>query len=98
MNEDQKALKNAWKQAERKKLADSIPLPRADLKALFNHLDSRNPEDCDHTMSETIAFLQSRGIDPEKIIPWLQDHGGYCDCEVILNVDDKFGKIVGRDR
>jgi Protein of unknown function (DUF2695) len=20
------------------------------------------------------------------LLPWLQDHGGYCDCEVIMNV------------
>jgi hypothetical protein len=26
----------------------------------------------------------------------LRNDGGFCDCEVILNVDEKFGKMVGR--
>ena len=91
-------LKKAWKEQERQKLIASIPMPHQDLRDLFDYLDRENPPVCDHTLRETIEFLNKRNLDVERIVPWLREHGGYCDCEVIFNVDDKFGEIVGRNR
>jgi hypothetical protein len=91
-------LKKAWKEQERQKLIASIPIPQQDLRDLFDYLDRENPAPCDHTLRETLEFLKKRGLDAERIVPWLREHGGYCDCEVIFNVDDKFGEIVGRSR
>ena len=99
MDADRKRkLKDLWKKSEGEKLETSIPIPKPDLKALFDFLDRENPPACDHTLRETIQFLKGRGIDPQKVIPWLQEHGGYCDCEVIYNVEEKFGEMVGRER
>jgi hypothetical protein len=100
MNNDprKEELKKAWKEQERQKLIASIPMPQQDLLALFNYLDRENPPPCDHTLRETIEFLKKRELDVERIVPWLRENGGYCDCEVIFNVDDKFGEIVGRTR
>jgi len=67
-----------------------------DLRELFDHLDREGAPPCDHTLRETEAFLRSRGLNVERVLPWLREHGGYCDCEVIYNVDDKFGEFVGR--
>ena len=89
-------LKKAWKAQERQKLIDSIPMSHQDLRDLFDYLDRPNPPPCDHTFRETLEFIKKRGLDAERIIPWLREYGGYCDCEVIFNVDDKFGEIVGR--
>jgi hypothetical protein len=89
-------LKKAWKQQERQKLIDSIPMPQHDLRDLLDHLDRENQPPCDHTLRETVAFLQKRGHDVERVVVWLREYGGYCDCEVIWKVDDKFGEIVGR--
>jgi hypothetical protein len=89
-------LKKAWKQQEQQKLVASIPMPHQDLRDLFDHLDREGAPQCDHTLRETIEFLKKRGLDVERIVPWLREYGGYCDCEVIFNVDDKFGEIVGR--
>jgi hypothetical protein len=91
-------LKKAWKEQERQKLIASIPMPQQDLRDLLDYLDRENPPPCDHTLRETIEFLKKRGLDAERIVPWLRERGGYCDCEVIFNVDDKFGEIVGRSR
>ena len=90
------ALKKAWKEQERQKLVDSIPMPHQDLRDLFDHLDRSDAPQCDHTLRETIEFLRKRGLDAERIVPRLHEHGGYCDCEVIGNVGDEFGDIVGR--
>ena len=89
-------LKKAWKQQEQQKLVASIPMPHQDLRDLFDHLDRKDAPSCDHTLRETIEFLEKRNLNVERVIIWLREHGGYCDCEVICNVDEKFGKIVGR--
>lgn len=90
------ALKKAWKHQERQKLVASIPMPHDELRALFDYLDTEGAETCDRTLRATVAFLQRRGLDVETIVPWLHEHGGYCDCEVAANVEDAFGDIVGR--
>ncbi|HEY2840769.1 MAG TPA: DUF2695 domain-containing protein [Pirellulales bacterium] len=90
-------LLKAWKEQERQKLIDSIPMAHHDLRDLFDHLDREDAPSCDHTPRETIAFLQHRGLDVEPVLAWLREFGGYCDCEVIYNVEEKFGEIVGRD-
>jgi hypothetical protein len=69
----------------------------ADLRDLFALLERENPPPCDHTLRETIAFLQERNLDVEKIVPWFQSHGGYCDCEVIFNVQDKVQDIIDNE-
>ena len=89
-------LKKAWKQQERQKLIDSIPMPHQDLRDLFDYLDRPNARQCDHTFCETVEFLQKRNLNVDSIVAWLRENGGFCDCEVIYNVDDKFGEIVGR--
>ena len=74
------------KSRKRQKLIASIPMPQEDLLDLLNYLDRENPPPCDHTLRETVEFLQKRGLDVERVVPWLREHGGYCDCEVIFNV------------
>ena len=46
--------------------------------------------DCDHTLRHTEAFLAERGLDAAAVVPWLRDSGGYCDCEVLANVEDQW--------
>lgn len=89
-----KELKNAWREQERQNLTASIPMPLQDLRGLFDYLDQEGEAGCDHTLRLTAEFLQKRGLDVERIVPWLREHGGYCDCEVLANVEDKFGEII----
>jgi hypothetical protein len=90
------ALKKAWREQENQKLLASLPLSTEDLKELFDYLDRPNPPPCDHTLRDTIRFLEKKKLDVQRIVPWLKEHGGYCDCEVIYNVDDKFADLIGR--
>ena len=76
--------------------AKEMPISKEDLRELFDHLDRPDPPPCDHTLGDTIAFLEKRNLNKGKIVPWLQSYGGYCDCEVIFNVDEKWGEYVGR--
>jgi hypothetical protein len=95
-NARKEELKKSWKEQERQKLIASIPMPYQDLRGLFDHLDREGAPECDHTLRDTVEFLQKHGLDVERIVSWLREHGGHCDCEVINNVDDTFGEIVGR--
>jgi Protein of unknown function (DUF2695) len=70
------------------------PLSRAELKALFDHLDRPTP--CTHTFKETAAFLKSRKLPVQATVEWPQSNGAGCDCEVIFNTDAEWGEWAGR--
>ena len=97
MDQDKKGKLTAWREQQDRELRDSIPMPCADLRDLFALLDREDAPTCDHTLRETTLFLQQHNLDIEKIVPWLQSHGGYCDCEVIYNVQDKFQDLINDD-
>jgi hypothetical protein len=93
--EQKKKLKAQFKKNEKDDLLASFPLSVDELKDLLSYLNRENAPECDHTLRETIQFLESIKLNPDKIIPWLGEHGGFCDCEVIFNVYDDVGDIVG---
>lgn len=94
-DERRRELKAQVRVAEQQALLASLPVDIETLKDLLSHLNQDSAPPCNHTHRETIAFLNSRDIDPAKVIPWLQEHGGYCDCEVIYNVYDAVGDLLG---
>jgi len=73
----------------------ALPISEVFIKQLFEYL-CRNISDCDCTLRKTKDFLKSRNLDVDKTIAWLEQNGGYCDCEVIFNVKEKFGALVRR--
>jgi hypothetical protein len=75
---------------------DLPPISRADLKALFDHLDKPDPVPCTHTFKETTAFLKNQGLPVEATLKWLRANGAACDCEVIFNTDAEWGEWSGR--
>jgi len=48
----------------------------------------------DYTFTNRI-FETMDNIDIENTIDFLQRHGGFCDCEILLNVEDSFERIEG---
>ena len=78
---------------------DDPPLSLTELGELFDFLDIHMAESgCDHTLEATRRFLKSRGLNSDKIVPWLADSGGYCDCEVLANVEDAWAEEIQRAR
>lgn len=53
---------------------------------------------CDGTLVETENILAEHfpEVDLPSSIRYLQEHGGYCDCEVIMNVVDGVLRATGR--
>lgn len=72
---------------KRRQLRASMPAPADLLMAVFANVDAALvATPCDHTSRLTRAALALRGLSPEVVLPWLESHGGYCDCEVLCNV------------
>ena len=86
-----KAIQNELrKKADAEKLAD-LPIPKEKLAALFNYLDLQLTEHgCDDTLRFTQEFAASHNHAFEPIKKWLGDYGGYCDCEALANVEEKY--------
>ena len=58
---------------------------------LFDYLDEHLGDGCDHSLTMTTEFLKDKGIENiDKVGVWLNNNGGYCDCEVLMNVEEKF--------
>lgn len=72
-----------------------MPISVEMLKELLAFLGRPDAPECDHTLRETTLFIESHHLDGSKVIQWLRENGGYCDCEVALNVYDAVGDIVG---
>ena len=70
----------------------SLPMEEKRFVALFHFLEKALQEHpCNHTLGYTTLFLTENKVsDPEKVISWLTSHGGYCDCEVLCNVEEQF--------
>ncbi|BAZ94903.1 uncharacterized protein FOKN1_2532 [Thiohalobacter thiocyanaticus] len=93
--EKKKKLKAQYKQNEQDAIRASIPMGIEELKSLLSFLNREDAPECDHTLKESIEFLEANNLNPELVVPWLIEHGGGCDCEVIYNVYDDVGDIVG---
>jgi hypothetical protein len=77
-----------------------IPIPELRLRALLLHLEDEMKFEirkdgvvstsCDHSLRRTEAFLRGLGGWSNEVRDWLGEHGGFCDCEVLLNVGGRW--------
>jgi hypothetical protein len=83
-------MKAHWRDQQRKAALAALPLPVPELKAMFDMLEVEFPrQGCDHTRRLTRAWLESRGHDVGMVFAWLDTHSGFCDCEILANVEEK---------
>lgn len=87
-----KDLRRAAEAKQRAAEEAALPVSRQTLWALFDTLDVALGQGCDHSLRFTVQFLAAHGIPPEQVIPWLGEYGGYCDCEVLANVEEHWGR------
>ncbi|MES2660741.1 MAG: DUF2695 domain-containing protein [Verrucomicrobiota bacterium] len=65
-----------------------MPLEEDQLESLIEWLDAEvQSRGCDHGHPLTREWLERHGIAPTRTIGALMALGGFCDCEVALNVD-----------
>jgi hypothetical protein len=89
-----KQLLKELKQKEKEAFISKLPAEIHLFTELFDYLDERLEEEgCDHTLQLTEDFLVDKNIDKDAVIKWLNDNGGYCDCEVLNNVEENFENL-----
>src|SRR5579864_7059473 len=90
-----KELRQQYKQREQVEARRQMCLDPDQLRALLNFLDEQLFHvgiACDHTLSRTRTWAAKEGLDPERVLESVRSFGGYCDCEVVMNVSpDLFG-------
>jgi hypothetical protein len=86
-----KLLRRVVEQRNRGAEESRMPISKAQLAELFDYLDGALAEGCDHSFRHTLDFLRTRGHEEAIVLPWLGEYGGYCDCEVLANVEDRWG-------
>ncbi|MBL0736366.1 DUF2695 domain-containing protein [Flavobacterium sp. GN10] len=92
---DKKKRKEILDKLYKEKLIEfrqSLPFDENIFPKLFDYLDNELIiYGCNHTSLITETFLQKNGIlNVIEVIEWLAKNGGYCDCEILANVEDLF--------
>ncbi len=65
-----------------------LPLDRSQLDALREHVEALlESGDCDQTHRATDAWAAGHGIALDRLHEGLEEYGGFCACEVVMNVD-----------
>lgn len=90
--ERRKQILNELREKQLKEFEQSLPMDREIFENLFDYLDNQLEENsCDDTNKLTLEFLVKNKIENvETVINWLAENGGYCDCEILANVEEKF--------
>ena len=86
-------IKGQMAEAERIAFENSAPLSIQQLRDLLSRLNAASK--CDHTFTGVRSFSEQHCLDVDRLIFWLQEHGAHRDCEVIYNIYDEFGELMG---
>lgn len=82
-----KRLKDQYLRDDQAASASLMPVDRAQLESLLAHVeDAVEREGCDHSRKATDAWASSHGVSLPALHSGLEEYGGYCDCEVVMNV------------
>jgi len=90
-NKEHRDKIKAWKKRQEEEFLETIPFPEPVFQELFDYLDARlQNESCRHNFDLTTSFLSTKGIKFQEQIDFFFEHGGGCDCEVLMNVEGVF--------
>lgn len=90
--ERRKQLLNELRAKAREEFENSLPMDKSKFVSLFDYLDNKLGEkECEDDHTITRAYLNRIGIgNVEDVLGWLVVKGGYCDCEILANVEEQF--------
>ncbi|MFG6466590.1 DUF2695 domain-containing protein [Pelomonas baiyunensis] len=89
MNTTDQDRKKAWKIQQKQLARDAFPIADGLLESLFDAVDAGVEQSgCDHSLRFTTSWLLERRQPKDKVLSWLREHGGFCDCEVLANAAD----------
>ncbi len=74
----------------------ALPIKPDELEELFFYIRSRFKNQlCDDTAKFTMQYLVDNRLPFPKIIAWLNENGGYCDCKILENIETEWVKAFG---
>lgn len=75
-----------------KEFEESLPISRELFLDLFDALNQEPEKNgCDDSLKLTKQFLETNQVqNTDKVEKFLKENGGFCDCEVLYNVEEKF--------
>ena len=80
--------RRAYKKAERARQREAMILDHSQLSSLLDYLDEQlSAAGCDHTLGLTYAWAAEHSVDASALAVSVEKFGGYCDCEVLANVE-----------
>lgn len=86
--ERRNSIKRDLKKKELETILNALPISLSILQDLFDRLDSKLSENpCDNTLLFALEFIDEYKLPEKELVEWLRENGGYCDCEVLANVD-----------
>ncbi|RRQ22223.1 DUF2695 domain-containing protein [Thiohalobacter thiocyanaticus] len=89
MDESDRERKRQWKAQQREVARASFPMSDALMEAFFDSVESSvSDSGCDHTLRFTGQWITANQQPKEPLIHWLEENGGFCDCEVVANARD----------
>ena len=89
-----KELMKKYAQDQKNTFENSLPFDKNLFNQLFDFLDEMSEKDgCDDTLKYTTKFLNDNNLPEEKSLDWMGKNGGYCDCEVLANIEDKISDL-----
>jgi Protein of unknown function (DUF2695) len=73
-----------------------MPIGPEELERLFDYLEAQDADArCDRSLTLTMAWASENGIEQGPLASALREFGGYCDCEVLANIDpDAFRRTL----
>lgn len=90
-----KQLLDTERNEQQQRAQASFPAPAIVLKNLFDFIDEQlSSGECDDTLRYTRMFIQQNNLEEAGFVQWLHDKGGYCDCEVLNNVEEYVAEAV----
>jgi Protein of unknown function (DUF2695) len=96
---EKKRLVDEWARENRAAARAALPLPDDQFQALFDYVDEHlESQGCDHSRRFTEQWLSMKGVVAEPVLRWLEENGGYCDCEAIANAEEAWESTKERPR
>lgn len=90
-NKEHRENIKTWKKQQEEEFLATIPFSESIFQELFDYLDLKIEEEpCKHNFNLTTKFLSSKGVNFERHIDFFLEHGGGCDCEILMNVEGVF--------
>ena len=66
---------------------DSLPERQDTISDLLDYIeDELYDSECDHHLRHAMRFMMQNQLDFPKLTSWLNENGGYCDCEVMKQI------------